>query len=698
MRILFVILCVSFACCVYSQPWFDHVRRPSKIPKKQLEQFTVNLRQALKDKTSLEKIAKLAPQENMPRVVFITIGGDNWPGRTYYGTGVSFQAAVKTAADFLLANEPVFAMETKKLSKSIIEDAKREKRSISPEWQERMEKPDAWDWLRLDVVQFVQNVPQFSIPRSHIAMTSLCGIAFSPSLGFAFTPDQLTGRCLLNANRTLNTRQICDVISESYNWGALKEWMALSSDDENTTPISIFETDTFYADAQGSTRLYRGHRLEYDAPTPQQCLDMASSCADRLNQMILDDGKVKRPFPVWYFSGKKETEEYDIRLEAAIALLRLNAARKNPNAQMAAIKLIRPIIAHVSIFGTNKNQLVVKENEPLPENSSRVPRIITSVKTNALLALAMSEMAKQGIHYSDDEKRTAPKLVAEGLVDYLATQVESDGFVMDSRFVSNGKPYTDDNTFASIEDASITALAISAKYPKLANAIMTSILNKCDRQPIETLTISPWIMEALPAADREDRLLTMKAIRFSYAVEAYDISPLYPDMYGAVRKLPGCTLTARRTWLLAAMARWLHAEEKDGLASERVANMRPMLIYQTQGYIDKATSSILPSPAVYRSLFRDNLDDYSFNLEGQASQLMALVGYAAEREKLLFPPSKLDIAAARASSDVHPCALQVVPVYTQTGMKDVVSRNFIGTTEVNSTTTKRSFPKQYRDK
>ena len=698
MRVLFAVIWLFFVCCAYSQPWFDHVRRPSKIPPRQLEQLAVDLRQALKNKQKLEDIAKLAPQEAMPRVVFITIGGEKWPGRTYYGTGVSFQAAFKTAVEILQSNEPVFARETVKLCKATIDDAKREKRTVSAEWHERMQNPDAWDWLRLDVVQFVQNVPQFSLPRSHVAMTSLYGIAFPPSLGFAFTPEQITGRCLLNPNRTLNTGQICDIISEAYNWGALKDWMNLTAQTESTLPISLFEADTFYADAQGSARLYRGHRMLYETPTPKQCLDWASACADRLNQIIHTNGKLKKPFPIWYFSGKKETEDFDVRLETAIALLRLNAARPTANAQRAAINVMRPLIQALSAFGPGKRQLAVKEGEPLPETASQVPRTITTVRTNALLALAMNEMAQQGLHYSDDTSRPAPKLIAERLTDYLADQVESDGLVLDARFLPSGKLFTDDDTFASIEDAALTALAIHKRYPDKAKTIMTAVLDKCDKQPIEALSISPWILEALPAANQEDKMLTMKAIRFAYAAEAYDITPLYPDMYGAVRSSPGCTFTARRTWALTAMARWLHDTDKEGLATERITNMRPMLIFQLQGHIDSAASSALPSPVLYRGLFRDNLEEYSFNLEGQASQIMALVGFAAEREKMVLPPRRLDIAKARAASDVHPGVLQIVPVFTQNDMDSVVSRNYMGTFSKVQSKTGRVMPKQSRKK
>ena len=120
MRVLSAVIWLVFVCCAYSQAWFDHVRRPSKIPPKQLERLAVDLRRALKNKQKLEDIAKLAPQEAMPRVVFITIGGDKWPGRTYYGTGVSFQAAFRTAVEILQANEPVFARETVKLCKATI--------------------------------------------------------------------------------------------------------------------------------------------------------------------------------------------------------------------------------------------------------------------------------------------------------------------------------------------------------------------------------------------------------------------------------------------------------------------------------------------------------------------------------------------------------------------------------------------------
>ncbi len=699
MRYIFAFVLCAAALCVRSQAWFDHVRRPSALGHEKMEKLAFDLRGALKRNEPLDKIAKLAPQEAMPRVVFITIGGDKWPGRTYFGTGVNFQTAFRTAVDFLLSTEPVFARETLKLAKSRIETAARDKTPISSEWHERIKNPSEWDWLRMDVVQFVQNVPEFSIQRSHIAMTSLCGMAFPPSMGFAFTPEQLTARYMLNDNRTLDTGQICNIISEAYNWGALKVWMNVSADEARVFPISLFETDSYYADGSGAVRLYRGHRLEYDVPSPERCIEMASACAASLGKMITAEGKVNAPFPVWYSSGYKGTEENDACLETAIALFRLYAVTKDPATGRTACALMRPVIRILVPFGEGKKGLAVRENEPLPENAVQVPRHITTVRTNGLMSIALKAMHDCGLDYTGQEGRPEPDVIAGRIADYLAAQVENDGLVLDSRFVPSGKLFTDDDTFASIEDAAIVALAIGERHKEKAVRILESIMEKCERQPLETLSVSPWIAEALMHKGTVDRTFLMKAMRLAYAAEMSDTSPLYPDLYGAVRSRPGCTYSALRTWTSTAMASWLRKIEKFGLASERVRNVRPMVVFHSQAFIDKPAASALPSPALYTGFFRDNLEDYGFNLRGQAAQITALVKFAEEMKALDFPPPKLNIRAARAASDVHPGILQVVPVFTQSGMKNAVSRDFMGTfSGVKQSTRKVQMPKQTRNK
>ncbi|MBQ7650855.1 MAG: hypothetical protein IJS15_07845, partial [Victivallales bacterium] len=255
--LLSLLFLVSFGqdSAMPDNPWFDHIRRPTSATQEELCALAKSLHAAFKGGMPAKKIAKLAPSDETPRAVFITIGGNTWPGRTYFGVGFNFGLALESASAYLIANEPEFAKETVKLAKSINDERAKLGRAPLKEWVERQAHPTEWNWLKLDVVQVAKPVSGFIMSNSRIALTSLVGFSFGPDMGYAFTPDQITGRCLVSDNGYIVPTKVGNLISENYNWPALKIWMKLSAVNQGHR-ICLFETDSFYTDGSETCRLY----------------------------------------------------------------------------------------------------------------------------------------------------------------------------------------------------------------------------------------------------------------------------------------------------------------------------------------------------------------------------------------------------------------------------------------------------------
>ena len=717
MRKIFLMLSVLALAAVSQDgsmpenPWFDHVRRPTSATHEELCALAKSLHKAFKEGVPAKKIAQLAPADTSPRAVFITIGGNTWPGRTYFGVGLNFASALEAAADYLISNEPEFAKETIKLAKATIAEDVKAGKKPAKEWLERQEHPTEWSWLKLDVVQQSKPVPGFVMANSRIALTSLVGFSFGPDMGYAFTPDQITGRCLITDTGHIAAQQVGNLISENYNWPALKIWMKLSAVSSGHR-ICLFETDTYYCDGGEACRLYRGHRL-FDAPPDKAaCRSMMLANAARLSTMVEGNGAIRPPMPAWISTAKDENEaeakakpaknkkiskvvlqeeiKYDETLDAkaelAIAFARVARLSGEDSYNDAALRAMFAVIQATKEYG--KEAAAVIENENLPEGSMLSPEKAALLRTNALACLALMELKANGKSVTGGiDKRI------HALATHIRLQFTSGCDFYAGRYWNTGKPINDDvyGLYAQVEETALAVLALD-KYArlyendelaKLAEKILDDMLElKLVKLPIESLTLSPWFAEAVASRMREDRTYWLALLKLAGAITSMtDKAPLYPDYYGTVRRFPSCTSAAEHTWILAVISKRLRELDKPYLAREQLAEALPILMFQTQAFIDAQSSCILPNPSAYVSFFRDNLENYGFNLPGQVAQIMSLAavsGELKETSELKVKPVCDEIAKVRKESDVHPGPLTVDLILTSDKDEDGAHRDLLG--------------------
>ena len=689
--ILFFICIAVFAQTTPAKPWFDNLQKPTGFTEAQLCKTTADLRNFLLEKRDIKKLSSIIPNEKSPRVVFITVGGDAWPGRTYYGCGADFLSAVKEAVDIFQRCETVFAAETKKIAQDRIKEARENKKPAPAEWVERAKHPNGWNWLRLDVVQYARPVSGFSVNFSRIALTSLVGIAFNPTLGFAFLPEQLTGRSLMTDSSHLASSQICNIFTENYNWIALRLWMNLTANKEATYGICQFESDAYYADASGTCRMYRGHRMQQNLPTAEECISLARQNADAIiRQLDQKTGKFRSPFPEWVQSAEK-SETPDVIAELAIALCRLSREAKDEKYAKAASFAFSPVFKKLKQNPVEKGAAFVSELEDVPEGTLFSPRKISTIRTNALACLALLELADCKIQPKENADAAAR------IARHLKAQVFGDTFY-NSVFIETGRPYTDgDNLYSIAEDTALAALAMQkaqANNPELKlHTEIKEILDglfasRIKNMPMETIQCSPWLMEALAESERTDKEFTLMLVKAGYAASIdMNTAPLYPDYLGSIRSRPSCTMTASRSQFLMALCKWLRDNDKPTWAAEQFENAIQMIWFQRQAMIDRAGASSLPNPGVYVGFFRDNLENYGFNLAGQNAQLLSLTAAARElREGEILNSERIaaKIESIIKETDVHPSILNIDVVFSSKDDVNDKARELIGNSQIET--------------
>ncbi|HQC51568.1 MAG TPA: hypothetical protein PLE92_00425 [Lentisphaeria bacterium] len=684
-----ILLCLSLPAQdagLPDEPWFDHVTTPSVVPVSKIQDFCLEAHRLLAAKASAATLGQLAPVDQTPRVLFLSIGGEEWPARTYFGAGFSFRAAWESLVDIMLANEPLYGEKTAAQAKGMIETAIKEKRPVPAALTARQQNPLAWKWLRLDIVQAALPIANFSVEHSRLALTSLVGLAFVPQLGFAFTPEQLTGRCLLESTRHLDKQQVGNLISETFNWNALKAWQQISGIDSGHR-VCLFETDSYYCDGKSVVRLFRGHPIA-KTMTAADCLEAAASAGAKIAAALHPrTGVMQVPFPEWVSSTAQDAEALDAQAEIAFALARLAHVANNPQMAAAAKLAMQPVLAAGLRFGPQRAYGAIVEAEELPPESPLAPRRVAHLRTNAMACLALAELEQATgdrrqrgtlIALADQLKRQA--LPGGG---FIFTVMPQSGQLVDSSSLSlHGKAEAE--ALATLALLRAGTLATRSDLLNLADQNLEYLLARVSKMPLESLPNTPWLVEVLSLHVLRNQEFASQMDRLGFAASVdVETKPLYPDMYGSVRLWPSATVSAERAWLLASLSKWFRTGGETKKASDFMAAAAPPLVFQMQARMVPASCSGLPRPGHYVDFFRDHLEDFGFDLSGQATQIISLTTLFQELQDGYdgaFPG--LDkvteqLAAAQESLGKHPLVLSPELVRTQVDATRV-SRDLTG--------------------
>lgn len=611
-----------------SVPWFDHVKKPLPFPAERMELFCKELRQAILAGNSIDEIEALAPKDSSPRVIFISLGDGVWPERTYFGAGFSFSAALRQVLAIMIWREEQYAeIISNRIKKDI---AELQGRTVPDTWQKKLKNPAYWSTLRLDIVQAALPVEGFTVKNSRLLLSSLNGLAFNPDLSFTFTAEQMMGRYLLTRQRKLNDRQIAEFISESDNWDALKVWMELANSHRGER-VCLFEYDSYFADAEFSTRLFRGRQSKFNYEL-KDSMKIALQVAELLAGNLQKDASLASFFPEWVPGRGDGDESFSSLAELAITFARLSKLEKQDNFSQYSKLIIDQLLSKCQ-SSRQKNYRFLVEKEDLPEGEMILDaRDFVNLHSNALLCLAIIE---SGLAASDKKYLQD----CQDILAYITRQQRRDGSFVLSLVLPDMQPPLESNFNydGAIESAALAALAIY-KYAELDDK-NAKVLQKryelavrnlqqkfAEEQNIEELPLSPWLIELLclkTEATKEEKLLFVK---FALAASLKsDKKPLFPDLFGSTKNLPSMTVAAEQTWIIAKISKWLFEQGEKDNAKAFLADSWPIWIFQQQALMDKTSSAALPRPELYLNFFRDHLEDFGFDLNGQTTQILSIL-------------------------------------------------------------------------
>lgn len=704
--ILLILLALAVSCFGQnaSDVWFDQIHNPMTLASDDGMRICVALRQGLKNGKSADEIAATIPDVPGPRAVFITLGDGIFPGRTYYSAGKSFREAVRLALKNLQANEVEYAknvagiieQRTASLA-SEAEEVRRTKYVPAAELNEKKAHPGAWDSLRLDIVQATAPA-MFTFGKSKFFLSSLCGLAFDANSSFAFTAEQLTGRCIIDRNHRVSVENSMSVISEACNPVALKLWLDMTA---STMPfrVTVFETDSYYADGQTSCRMFRGHPIKASPEEMSAPLEMAERIATLLAGKLNDLGRVpKNMFLEW--SPEREDGRMSLAIQAELALALLNVGRATgkpeffASAEAATKPVLRRIRRHAQL---PQEQLVAVSLEDLQAGEDiLIARNVVTLEDNALTALLLLSLREATGKNVWNEQ-------INGLLEYLKSIQLADGSFVNFCFFDDLKvPLADPITEYGKFNGQALAGLVFLEYAKMneeqseemqmrADLCWRWLRDHMEKVPhIKEAHCNNWVMDFVRAFIRP--IPENVGILGRYALAAgrdLNLAPELPDEFGAPKYLASMTIAARRVDFIMDFCTWLASYGKTDEAKFIASDAWPLWAFQQQAEMTPAAASSLPNPRRYLGFCRDNFEDFGFNLRGQVDQIMACLSVhsaltAMGQEKFLPDEGIRRIWNENVRKyDLHPLMASPRLVFTDS-FSDVDSVKFSGEAKPNT--------------
>ena len=641
-------------------PWFRDIKAPLSCQESALLSFTSQLREGLLAHKPSKELLALAPvTDASPRVLFLTLGDGRFPGRTYYAAGKNFQDALSFLLTIVEKREPEYAAAIKADLEGQVSQAQEEKRQLSGVVKIKLDNPNAWDSLRLDIVQAVLPINNYVVNSSRLLLSSVVGIAFDQTAAFAFPPEQLTGRYLLTDERQLSVTRVNNLIAEANLWSSMNLWMQMGA---SSVPfkVTLFESDSYFADEKGVRRLFRAH----PARTVRQ--PDASSLRPLKEKLVTlataNAGTIAPPFPEWFASrADGQTSMFD---QAALLYTLTHALyygqgsgannRSYTAIQNTARVLLRSLKHLDAMEKTENGQLVaterrksnertfalIVENEDLgDDNELEMPARISDLKTNALAYLAFQRAVQ--VLPADDITALLCRRNLHQLFRHISTQMNARGNYLPEVLYPTRLPKPtlgeepSPDPDEALETAALVGLALEAhrlefpeNTPKQLKDDLTTLRNALGEKTMASLgdaPFSPWLAMFLAQdATKENPQRLAQLLRLALAAEAgLELSPMLPDMFGADADIPSMTYAAERLATIAIATTVLARNERIDDAKAILQDAWPLWVFQQQANMDAAAAAVLPRPDQYLDFQRDNLADYGFTLNGQTTQFMA---------------------------------------------------------------------------
>jgi hypothetical protein len=505
---------------------------------------------------------------------------------------------------------------------------------------------DRLRWLKVDVVQDALTIPYLKREKDSIGepketavpgfyarecslpAPSLLGVAFSHTSHFAFLPEELLSRNMLDSKNRLLTDSYAAKLGAQKRMEEMVRWTRISAL-HAPQKVSFFETQAWFYDGTACLPLYRGHRL-YENPSRDELAGILVKGAQRLAGIVDDRGRLVPPVPEWIGGVDGKVRPFD----AALAILALARASqyvddKEPTLQ-AADHLAAGMLRQLHPLGKDSKAACFIEEDYDQEQASWYT---VRLETNGLCTLALSTLAQQR-----PETKTRYDIPLAALAHYLLQERRPDGsFVAERLWPSRNVQREVDDTASALAVCALLSLYDKTQMPvfrQVALAGFDAVLPNVEKKVPEELARDEWFLRAANRCftyTREERYAKQAERFVQAAADDQTRSPLFADFYGCVPSLPSATAAASRTGLIAVASRLMRDATQDTATVSRhmagimlLAEVRPSLVAQLQGSMGPPEVMYLPKPPEYLGYFRDHVRAYGLDLQSQYAQILSL--------------------------------------------------------------------------
>jgi hypothetical protein len=146
-------------------------------------------------------------------------------------------------------------------------------------------------WVKIDIVDAIERIEDFNFFHAIDAPGNFFGIALDWKLGWAFLPDEIQARGLLDKERVLRWEKVLSYARSK----KLKGWPVPDWSDDSTQMdyIDVFHTQSVFYDLDEreptAVPVYQGHRM-YDELSPDILRDATIDAGEYMAYSVEKDG------------------------------------------------------------------------------------------------------------------------------------------------------------------------------------------------------------------------------------------------------------------------------------------------------------------------------------------------------------------------------------------------------------------------
>jgi hypothetical protein len=551
--------------------WFGDIQSPLKIDIPEATRLLNHAHLQLENgSTQSQPEGGANSIDPEPRIIFLSISDKISPATVVIGKGLGIAKAIQNALD-----------RARKLNLA--------RKSY---------------WIKLDVVQQVNELRITKNTRMDLYDPSMYGLALDKSKEFSLLPEELPIKNIFTKKNKLDFSRVNKYLEDD-----------ITSPDDALTTIYRFSTSSFFHNGYKVYPLFRGHRI-INSINPNDALTSAINAGDYLLKSINADGS----FGYSYDAGKNiYNKKYNMLRHAGTvySLLQLYEHTRKKSALSKIEKTISYMHKHIApcnnnLSGTATDCLIYKNKIKLGAN-----------------ALAIIALTKH-IELTGD---ISNKPVANNLGQWIIDTMAADGsFKVHKQNYESGEI----SSFISQYYPGEASLALLSLYKldknkKWLNAAITAIdyiinqQNKLDEPPHDH-----WLLISLTELYniKPDKKYLGHSVKIANSImSSQNMKPSIHDWKGSYYTPPRSTPTAIRTEGLIAAYEMATKVNGEDYKNKLLTSIESGLRFQLQTQYNEGNVIYLPRPekAIYG--FKKGLTDNEIRIDYVQHNISGLINY-----------------------------------------------------------------------